>query len=136
MNQEELALLRTKLESMLELRLNKSRASAEIMSQAATTPADAVDRAAMETERHLDLLMRERDLIEIREIREALARIRVGEYGTCRECGEDIDPRRLHARPMVSLCLSCMAALEREQRRQAFLIDEPHPFAPVAAPAA
>jgi DnaK suppressor protein len=117
MDREELAFLRAKLESMLELRLNKSRAAMETMSQAAMAPADAVDRAAMETQRHLELLMRERDLAEIREIREALSRILVGEYGACRECGEDIDVRRLRARPMVDLCVSCMTGREREQNR-------------------
>ena len=118
MDREELALLRAKLESMLELRLNKSRTVMDTMSQAAMSPADAVDRAAMETQRHLELLMRERDLAEIREIREALSRILIGEYGACRECGEDIDVRRLRARPMVNLCVSCMTGLEREQNRQ------------------
>lgn len=35
----------------------------------------------------------------------ALARIEAGSYGTCRRCGEPIDPARLEAFPRATTCL-------------------------------
>lgn len=45
--------------------------------------------------------------------RAALARIDSGEFGTCTECGEPIDPRRLEFDPAVALCIGCARSAER-----------------------
>ncbi|SER00138.1 TraR/DksA family transcriptional regulator [Thalassovita taeanensis] len=46
---------------------------------------------------------------EIRRIRAALHRIRVGEYGVCVQCGEQISAERLDVLPATPLCKSCAA---------------------------
>jgi DnaK suppressor protein len=51
---------------------------------------------------------------EIQQIDAALARVDAGEYGVCRDCGQDIDPRRLAALPYAVLCTECAARNERE----------------------
>lgn len=43
----------------------------------------------------------------LREIDSALNRIRVGSYGVCEGCGEEILPNRLKALPWARYCLSC-----------------------------
>lgn len=45
-------------------------------------------------------------------VEQALARIRNGEYGYCRHCGETIPFARLQAQPFAALCLDCQAATE------------------------
>ncbi|HSN70849.1 MAG TPA: TraR/DksA family transcriptional regulator [Steroidobacteraceae bacterium] len=45
--------------------------------------------------------------VEIAAIDRALNRIDQGLYGICARCGEEIDPRRLAARPYADLCLHC-----------------------------
>ena len=50
---------------------------------------------------------------EILQIDAALARIEAGEYGICRDCGGDIDPRRLSALPYALLCTECASQRER-----------------------
>jgi DnaK suppressor protein len=50
---------------------------------------------------------------EILQIDAALARIEAGEYGVCRDCGNDIDARRLSALPYAVLCTECASAHER-----------------------
>jgi DnaK suppressor protein len=40
-------------------------------------------------------------------IASALGRLDSGSYGECVKCEEDIEPRRLEARPETFLCLSC-----------------------------
>lgn len=44
---------------------------------------------------------------EIRRIDAALARVDAGEYGYCVECGEAIDPKRLHIDPAAPRCQGC-----------------------------
>lgn len=49
-------------------------------------------------------------LAEARLIREALARMRAGEYGVCLECGAEISAERLAAVPHAPLCRRCAGA--------------------------
>lgn len=44
---------------------------------------------------------------EIRQIRDALARLDAGTYGTCQRCGEPIQERRLRALPYTAICVEC-----------------------------
>lgn len=41
----------------------------------------------------------------------ALARILDGKYGTCANCGKEIDPARMEARPESIYCIDCKAKL-------------------------
>ena len=47
------------------------------------------------------------EIHEIRQIQGALKRIAEGTYGVCAQCGADIDPKRLHALPTATKCISC-----------------------------
>jgi DnaK suppressor protein len=49
---------------------------------------------------------------ELREIDEALARIRDGTYGRCEDCSRRIDAARLEAIPYARLCISCKSREE------------------------
>lgn len=73
---------------------------------------DAKDAAELEA---LDVVADaevERDLAELRDIDAALQRIQEGGYGTCFDCGNEIDPRRLLAQPQTLRCLECQALAE------------------------
>jgi DnaK suppressor protein len=48
---------------------------------------------------------------EIASVRRALARIEDGSYGECLNCGNDIAPGRLEARPEAALCIECASAV-------------------------
>lgn len=50
---------------------------------------------------------------EIAQIDAALTRIDAGEYGICRDCEQEIDPRRLAALPYALLCTECASHHER-----------------------
>jgi DnaK suppressor protein len=50
---------------------------------------------------------------EIAQIDAALARIDAGTYGVCRECGEEIEPKRLEAVPYAATCADCADRKER-----------------------
>ena len=48
------------------------------------------------------------------DVVKALERVAAGTYGTCKYCGQEIDERRLKARPESASCVKCKT--ERLQR--------------------
>ena len=50
----------------------------------------------------------------LRDISDSQDRLVEGRYGKCVECGRQILPARLEADPVVSLCVKCQSASERE----------------------
>jgi DnaK suppressor protein len=50
---------------------------------------------------------------ELQQIDAALARLDAGEYGSCADCDQEIDPRRLKALPYALLCAECASRRER-----------------------
>ena len=68
---------------------------------------DWTERATeLENDAVLELL-NEAELSEMRDIRNALARIESGTYGVCERCGDSIGERRLEAVPIASVCIDC-----------------------------
>ncbi len=49
----------------------------------------------------------------LRDIDNALERIKNGTYGVCKYCGEDIQEKRLLARPVASACIKCKTKLQK-----------------------
>ena len=83
---------------------------------------DPLDQASLEIDRSFRLRIRDRESRLISKIRQALARIDNGTFGICEVCGEEIGLKRLKARPVTTLCISCknqMEALERLTEREA-----------------
>ena len=78
--------------------------------------ADPTDRASMETDRNFLLRIRDRERRLISKIDKALERIEDGSFGSCDECGEDIEIKRLKARPVSTLCIHCKTLQEEEER--------------------
>ncbi len=48
---------------------------------------------------------------QLNGVDEALARMEDGKYGICANCGKEIDPARMEARPESVLCVECKAKL-------------------------
>lgn len=78
--------------------------------------ADLLDLATMDADRGWTLRIRDRESKLIRKIKAALRRIQDGSYGECEECGEDISPARLQARPVTSHCIRCKTKLESMEK--------------------
>ena len=49
-----------------------------------------------------------------KEAAAALERMRNGEFGVCVECGDEITPARLAAKPEAPLCLDCQTLKDEE----------------------
>jgi DnaK suppressor protein len=48
----------------------------------------------------------------LRDIVSTLEKLKSDKYGICRYCGNDIDPKRLMARPVSSSCIECKNKLK------------------------
>lgn len=73
------------------------------------------DPAATRWEINLALLEQSRK--RANEIEQALSRVKRGEYGICRECGEPIHPDRLEVLPGTKVCIRCARAGARTRVR-------------------
>jgi DnaK suppressor protein len=51
----------------------------------------------------------------LNRINTAIRRIDSGQFGTCSECGDPINRKRLEAMPWTTFCLGCQEELERAQ---------------------
>ncbi len=76
---------------------------------------DETDLAASEINQNLIFKLRDRERQLLAKIDEALGRMDEGTFGTCMDCEEPIEPRRLEARPVSTLCISCK---ERQEHRE------------------
>ncbi len=48
----------------------------------------------------------------LRDINNALKRMKDGTYGICKYCGEEIGEKRMLARPVASACVECKSKLQ------------------------
>lgn len=73
---------------------------------------DPGDDSVAELSASTNLRMLDREAAELRDVEDALERIREGTYGVCIEGGEEIERERLEAYPAAKRCL------DHERRRE------------------
>lgn len=76
---------------------------------------DEIDQATTDIDKEMRMRLCNREVLYIKKVEEALKRIEEGTFGECEECGEDIEVRRLEARPTATLCVSCKEDQERKE---------------------
>lgn len=77
---------------------------------------DEVDLAASEINQSLTFELRNRERVMIAKIDTALRKIQDGTFGLCESCEENIEARRLEARPFSTLCVSCQEQQEHREK--------------------
>jgi RNA polymerase-binding transcription factor len=80
---------------------------------------DPTDQAVAELDSNFMLRLRGREQKLLKKIDEAIARIDGGTYGVCESCGNQINIKRLEARPVTTLCIECKTEQEEAEKRQA-----------------
>ena len=115
MNERQQAYFRKKLLDWKDEILRESRETVAHLQKETENHPDVADRASSETDRSLELRMRDRQRKLISKIDDALRRLDDGSYGYCEETGEPITLARLEARPIATLSLE---AQERHERRE------------------
>jgi len=77
---------------------------------------DETDLAASEVNQNLVFKLRDRERLLLMKIDEALGRVEEGSFGICLDCEEPIEPRRLEARPVSTLCIACKETEEHKEK--------------------
>ena len=79
---------------------------------------DELDMALAESSLSFAGPIRERESKLLSRIEEALERIDLGDYGECTSCGEEVGVKRLLARPVARLCITCKDEQELLERQR------------------
>lgn len=58
-------------------------------------------------DQQLVMEMRRRKKRQLAEIKSAISRLEMGNYGSCIFCGEEISPERLEVSPEAQTCMRC-----------------------------
>jgi RNA polymerase-binding transcription factor DksA len=96
----------------LEARLAALQADVETIEDQLEAPAANESAEDQAKEREDDEVLEDLGAARVREIRmidAALQRIEDGSYGTCTNCGNPIEPKRLDLLPETPLCATCAA---------------------------
>lgn len=115
MNDRQLEWFRRELLSQKNDLLSESKSTIAGLQDGTRNIPDIADRASEETDRALELRIRDRQRKLVSKIDSALRRIDEGEFGYCQDTGEPISLKRLVARPTTTLSLE---AQERHERRE------------------
>ncbi len=116
MNPIQVEYFRQKLTRWRNSLLREADGTLASLSEGGIHEADITDRAAVETDRALELRTRDRARKLIAKIDQALLRIEGGTYGFCEETGEPIGLKRLEARPIAILSIEAQERHERMER--------------------
>jgi RNA polymerase-binding protein DksA len=76
---------------------------------------DAGEESVAEWLMTMNLDTSQRETHELADIEGALARIRVGRYGACIDCGQEIKCDRLQAYPAAKRCINCQTLHEKRR---------------------
>src|SRR5437588_4320526 len=71
------------------------------------------DEASETSEQETMLTLQHSAERTLAEVNAALGRIQAGTYGICANCGKQISPARLEARPFSTLCIDCQQLADR-----------------------
>jgi DnaK suppressor protein len=77
---------------------------------------DTDDWAVADAMAAQDITLVSRDLAELANVEQALARLADGTYGECSDCGNAIPFPRLAAYPAARRCVACQEAAEKRER--------------------
>jgi DnaK suppressor protein len=86
--------------------------------ETADSSRDIGDASVADEEASVDFTEAELDSTVLEQVRDALARIDAGTFGTCVVDGGPIEPKRLEAIPWTPYCLKHQALLEAAARRR------------------
>ncbi len=97
-----------------EIREDVSRARREQFGELAGPAPAPGDESVARLISDLDQADLGRDLDELRAIEAARERLAEGHYGSCVECGADIEYERLRVNPAAFRCIVCQRAHEKD----------------------
>lgn len=104
------------LQSKAELVKKARRTLSEEMTLDTDDLPDEMDLASSEYNQSMIFRLRGREKILLEKIDKALDKIDSGMFGVCENCEEEIEVKRLDARPVTTLCFRCKDEQEKRER--------------------
>jgi len=74
---------------------------------------DTGDESTADLLSDIDIIMIDREINELRATENALQKLATGTYGTCDDCGGEIEPTRLNKQLHATRCLRCQEQYEK-----------------------
>jgi len=78
---------------------------------------DSVETSEADIQDEIEFSLIQMKAETLSKIEEALQRLKIGAYGNCFECGEEISEQRLRALPFATRCTACEEEREQETRK-------------------
>ena len=120
MDKKKLETFKKRLEErQQELRKVVSRTEQDGRAADSETAQDIADKAANSYNKEFLFHQSNNERQLLAMVEGALDRIRVGTFGQCISCGEEINAKRLEAVPWTRFCIACQEKLERGQLEHA-----------------
>jgi DnaK suppressor protein len=117
MNKAQLKKFKALLEAKRDEIIKKARQTlTEDMQLDASDLPDEMDLASSEYLQSFTFRLRGREKSFLDKIQKALVKIEDGTFGRCEECDEEIQVKRLEARPETTLCIRCKEDQERVEK--------------------
>ena len=114
MNSRTKTRFRTLLEKKrTELALDFNAARSRGVDEGSEGDKDYVDYAVASYTKEFLLSLSDMERRQLTAVEEALVAIKDGSYGTCMECEEEIETKRLDAVPWARYCLECQELADR-----------------------
>jgi DnaK suppressor protein len=105
--------LQQALEAKLDDLLKRPTERDAIHIERTADPLDAIQGVG---DREIATLTLDAKARTLKSVQAALQRIKVGDYGVCLKCEEDINPKRLAAVPWAEHCIDCQERVDAEKR--------------------
>ena len=106
-----------KFKSMFEAERSKLMTSQELVNEEFHLQKDDLldetDMTSSELDTSMRLRLRYRETLFLKKLDEALRRISDGSFGDCASCAQEIELKRLEARPTATHCVDCKEEQER-----------------------
>ena len=117
MNQKDLKRFKSMLEESRETLLQSAKRTLMEESNFDTDDLpDEIDLASSEYNQSMVFRLRDREKFLLKKIEKALTRIDEGTFGICERCEEEINIKRLEARPVTTLCIRCKEEQEKKEK--------------------
>ena len=113
-NQNQEAFKKDLLNRKVQIEKNLNGTYTEMRQMRSLELNDEADYAAVAVETEIDGAIMEQLHEELNEIKLALDKIRIGTYGTCEMCEDEISIERLNVKNFARFCITCREITEKE----------------------
>lgn len=115
---EEFSAIRDNLEKRRRAILAKVSESRPPQSGEEITRGDSLDIASSSRDREITFMLKSREVDELRAVEDAIERIDADDYGTCANCEDPIELKRLEAIPWARFCRACQEEMENRSNQR------------------